>query len=259
MKQLLFKLDVFEGPLDLMLHLISKHKLNINDIEISLLLSQYIETIEEMKAADLEVASEFLTMAARLVYIKTVSLLPVSDEGEELKRELEGQLLEYQLCKVMAQKLALKNRGSLIFTREPQKLEVDREYKREHIADELLQAYITVIGKAKRKLPPPKTAFTGIVSKRMVSVESRIVYVLKTLYKTGRVSYKDFFVAEDRSELVATFLAMLELIKSKRVKMTDDDKYVVFNKEFKQSNQDTEAVALQAAAELSSVFEEIDE
>lgn len=70
--QLNFKLDVFEGPLDLLLHLISKHKLNINDIEISKLLEQYLDVIAEMKMADLEVASEFLEMAARLVYIKTV-------------------------------------------------------------------------------------------------------------------------------------------------------------------------------------------
>lgn len=232
MEKLLFKLNIFEGPLDLMLQLIAKHKLNINDIEISLLLEQYINIIEEMKSADLEVASEFLTMAARLVYIKTVSLLPVNNEGEELKRELEGQLLEYQLCKVMAQKLADRNSGGLIFTREPQKLHIDRTYKRFHDKDELLQAYIMVIGKARRKLPPPKTAFTGIVSKHIVPVESKIVYVLKKLYDTGSVPYAEFFTAIDRSELIATFLAMLELIKSKRVSMSADDMFVIFNKEF---------------------------
>lgn len=230
MEKLLFKLNVFEGPLELMLHLISKHKLNINDIEISLLLQQYIEYIEDMKAADLEVASEFLAMAARLVYIKTVSLLPQHDEGEELKRELEGQLLEYQLCKVMAGRMALLSMGGLLFTREPTQQVVDKTYQRIHQPSELLEAYITAIGKAKRKLPPPKTAFTGIVSKRMVSVESRIVYLLKILYKTGKVAYHDFFVTEDRSELVATFLAMLELIKSKRVQMSEDDRFVLFNK-----------------------------
>ena len=89
--QLNFKLDVFEGPLDLLLHLISKHKLNINDIEISKLLEQYLDVIAEMKMADLEVASEFLEMAARLVYIKTVSLLPRHEEAEDLKKELTGQ------------------------------------------------------------------------------------------------------------------------------------------------------------------------
>lgn len=230
MGKLLFKLDVFEGPLDLLLKLISKHKLDINDIEISLLLEQYLNYIDDMKAADLEVASEFLTMAARLVYIKTVSLLPQSDEGEVLKRELEGQLIEYQLCKLMSQQMALLYKGGLLFTRNQQPLVVDKTYKINHNSDELLKAYLVAIGKAKRKLPPPKTAFTQIVSRQMVSVESRIVYVLKKLYKTGKVKYSEFFVAEDRSELVATFLAMLELIKTKRICMNEDNSYVIFNK-----------------------------
>ena len=89
--QLEFHLGEFEGPLELLLFLISKHKLNINDIEISALLEQYLDYIERMQAADLEVASEFLEMAARLVYIKTVSLLPrQEEEGEQLRRELQG-------------------------------------------------------------------------------------------------------------------------------------------------------------------------
>lgn len=231
MQQLEFKLEVFEGPLDLLLHLISKHKLNIHDIPIAVLLEQYIDYIEKMQAADLEVASEFLTMAARLVYIKTVSLLPKHEEGEELKRELEGQLLEYQLAKLMAQRLAQLNQGGLIFSRQPMLIEIDKTYRREHDKIELLDAYILSIGKAKRKLPPPKTAFTGIVSKRMVSVESRIVYVLKKLYQTGKVSYQEFFYSDDRSELVATFLAMLELIKSKRITINEENTYVSFQKE----------------------------
>ena len=76
MEALQFKLQVFEGPLDLLLHLIAKHKLDINDIEISLLLEQYLDYIAQMKDADLEVTADFLAMAARLVYIKTAALLP---------------------------------------------------------------------------------------------------------------------------------------------------------------------------------------
>ena len=94
MEKLQFKLEKFEGPMDLLLHLISKHKLNIYDIEISSLLEQYLNYINDMKAADMEVTSEFLEMAARLVYMKTCSLLPEDKEEEEqLKRELTGQLL----------------------------------------------------------------------------------------------------------------------------------------------------------------------
>ena len=89
--QLEFHLGEFEGPLELLLFLISKHKLNINDIEISALLEQYLDYIERMQAADLEVASDFLEMAARLVYIKTVSLLPrQEEEGEQLRRGQPG-------------------------------------------------------------------------------------------------------------------------------------------------------------------------
>lgn len=230
MPQLQFKLEVFEGPLDLMLHLISKHKLNINDISISILLEQYLEYIENMKAADLDVASEFLTMAARLVYIKTVSLLPRHEEGEELKRELQGQLIEYQLAKLIAARMAELNKGGLLFTRKPQEIEIDRIYRRIHDKNVLLDAYMMSVGKAKRKLPPPRTAFSGIVSRRMVSVESRIIFVLQKLYRDSRVKYSEFFDSGDRSELVAVFLAMLELIKSKRVCVNEDNSYVEFNK-----------------------------
>lgn len=235
LEKITFKFTVFEGPLDLMLHLISKHQLNIHDIEISLLLTQYISYIEEMKNAELEVTSEFLIMAARLVYIKTVSLLPTYDEGEALKRELEGQLLEYQLCKLVAKGMALLYQGDLVFVRAPQKITIDKTYNRSHNPNELLDAYITCIGRQKRKLPPPKAAFSGIVSRRIVSVESRIVFVLKKLYENGQVPYNEFFYPDmqgsfDRSEIVATFLAMLELIKSNRISVSEDNSMVIFNR-----------------------------
>ena len=82
-----FKLEVFEGPLDLLLHLIAKHKLNINDIPIMILVEQYLNYISDMAEQDMEVAGDFLEMAARLIYIKTVSLLPRKEEAEALKKE----------------------------------------------------------------------------------------------------------------------------------------------------------------------------
>lgn len=230
MQQLEFKLTSFEGPLDLMLQLISKHKLNINDIQITVLLEQYLSVIGEMQASDLDVASEFLIMAARLVYIKTVSLLPRHEDAVALKRELEGQLLEYQLAKVIAGKMAAFYRGSLLFVRKPMEIVADKTYKNRHDILELLSAYVMTVGKRQRKLPPPKTAFSGIVSRRMVSVESRIVSVLRRLYQYGNVAYDEFFGVGDKSELVATFLAMLELIRSKRISINDDNTYVTFNK-----------------------------
>ena len=88
MEKIQYKLDVFEGPMDLLLHLISKHKLNINDIPIFELVEQYTDYVRQMEEADMEIASDFLEMAARLVYIKSVALLPVHEEAEELKRHL---------------------------------------------------------------------------------------------------------------------------------------------------------------------------
>ncbi len=231
--QLEFKIGDFEGPLDLLLFLISKHKMNINDIEISELLVQYLDAIEQMQSSDLELKSEFLEMAARLVYIKTVSLLPKYEEAEELKKELEGQLLEYQLCKEMAQKLVLMGQKRHVYVRLPMKIKVDTTYEGNHAPDELVAAFLMVAGKAKRRLPPPASAFSGIVSRRVVSVTSKIAYVLRKLYKTGKMDYDEFFVVSDRSELVATFLAMLELMKSHRISVSDDNKTVYFNRDKK--------------------------
>ncbi|MEG2597612.1 MAG: segregation/condensation protein A [Oscillospiraceae bacterium] len=230
-EQLEFKMGEFEGPLDLLLFLISKHKLNINDIEISELLTQYIDYIERIQSSDLELASEFLEMAARLVYIKTVSLLPKHEEAQELKKELQGQLLEYQLCREMAEKLTAMGKKRHVYVRQPQKVKLDLTYRRKHDPDELTENYSLVVGKAKRRLPPPASAFSGIVSHRVVSVTSRIVFVLKKLYRTGKMAYSEFFVASDRSELVATFLAMLELMKSRRITVSDDNKTVYFHRD----------------------------
>ena len=103
--QLNFKIDQFEGPLDLLLTLISKHKMNILDIEIVTIINQYLEIIREAQAQDLEIASDFIDMAARLVYLKSVYLLPKDEEGEKLKAELQGQLIEYSQAKLAAENL----------------------------------------------------------------------------------------------------------------------------------------------------------
>lgn len=228
MSELQFHVGDFDGPLDLLLYLISKHKLNICDIEISALLTQYLDAIEQMQQSDLELASEFLEMAARLVYIKTASLLPRPEEGEKLKAELQGQLLELSLCRQVAGELAQRYLGSRIFVRGQAALPVDLVYRGSHSSAELLAAYRLAAGKAKRRLPPPAAAFSGIVSRKFVSVTTKIVYILKKLYRTGAVDYEEFFHASDRSELVATFLAMLELMKSRRITVSEDNKTVYF-------------------------------
>ena len=222
METLSYKLEVFEGPLDLLLTLIAKNKLNIYDIPISTLLEQYMEQINRMQAENLDVASEFLEMAARLVHIKSVSLLPKREEEEELRRELTGQLLEYQQCKETAERLrALVSFDRLV--RPQSKIPADHAYKRQHAPEEMLAAYLSAMGRRRRMAPPSAEAFSGIVTKRIVSVGSQIVYVLRRLWKRRHVPFKELFRGKkDSSERIAAFLAVLELVKGKRLRVEGD-------------------------------------
>jgi segregation and condensation protein A len=163
-----FKLDMFEGPLDLLLHLISKHKLNIHDIEISLLLEQYLEYMHQLDHEDLEDAADFLEMAARLIYIKTVSLLPQDEEAVELKKELEGRLIEYSQCKLLANELGKVYAGGNIFVRKPAAIPVDKTYAREHDPQVLLEAYLGLSEKARNEKPINAKIFQPIVSYKVV-------------------------------------------------------------------------------------------
>lgn len=217
-KALTYKFEAFEGPLDLLLTLITKNKIDIYDICIEELLNQYMEQINMMKEEDMDIASEFLEMASRLVYIKSVMLLPkYEEEAEDLKKELTGQLLEYQECRRVAKMLAPLVSFDT-FTKEPSPVEFDLTYNRIHAPNDIALAYVGAVGRGKRRLPPPRDAFAGIVSKKIVSVSSRIIHVMRKLWRGRTVTYKELFVAsKEKSELVATFLAVLELVKGKRV------------------------------------------
>lgn len=224
MERLSFKLADFEGPLDLLLHLIAKQKMDIHDIEISALLEQYLLFIQDVSGEDPEVASEFLEMASRLVYLKTVSLLPSHSELEqELRQELTGQLIEYELCRQAAEKLALRNCADKIWVRTPLPTERDNTYTLTHPVRELLEAYFSATGRGKRRVPPPPAAFAGIVARRVVSVSSRIRFLLGFLSQRSRgLLDKLFSGSEDRSELVATFLAVLELVRDGQAVLSED-------------------------------------
>ena len=218
-----YKLDVFEGPLDLLLNLIAKNKLNIYDIPIAELLEQYMAQIHEMQAADMDVASEFLEMAARVVHIKSVSLLPKKEEEAALKQELTGQLLEYQQCKEAA--MRLRERFSLDgIVRAQADIPADLTYKRHHKPQELLSAYLSMLGKKKPPEPQkPEDTISKLITRRVVSVASQIVFVLRSLWKKRHVSLKELFRGKnDPSERVAAFLAVLELVKDKRLRVDGD-------------------------------------
>ncbi len=220
MSDITYKLDVFEGPLDLLLHLISKNKLNIDDIKLFDLIEQYLSYIENAKQQDMDVASEFLEMAARLVYMKTVFLLPRHEEAEQLAAELTGELIEYRICREMAEKLSYMTEGFDCFIRRPMEIDPDKRYILSHDKAMLYDAYFAAVGRGQRKLPPSTAPFEKIVARKIVSVPSKIIYVLRTITKKGATKFRNLFTsAKSRSEIVATFLAVLELVKANRLQV----------------------------------------
>lgn len=215
-----YKLESFEGPLDLLLQLIARNKLNIYDIPLLELIDQYLEQIKLLKEDQMEVGSEFLEMASRLLYIKTVSLLPKHEDVVKLKEELTGELLEYMVCQQMAKKLSEMQGGFNKFIREPAEYDFDKTYDLTHEKEDMFSAYLSAVGRGKRKMPASDAPFRKIVAKKIVSVSTKIVFVIRNLFKGGKKSLQSLYkTAHSRSELVATFLAVLELCKANRVKV----------------------------------------
>ena len=225
LEKLTFSVADYDAPLDLILYLLQKHKLNILDIDISSLLEQYMAAIAQASEQNLEVASEFLEMASRLVYIKTVSLLPKHEgEGDKLRQELTGQLIEYSACKAAAKVLGTLYLGQDIFVRQAVKLEIDPTYDLTHDVHILYSALTDAMGKGARRLPPPREAFDPLVDRPVVSVTAKIFTVLRALRLGGPAHINTLFgKSKDRSSVIATFLAILELVKTKKVYLTGEE------------------------------------
>ena len=226
-----YKLSVFEGPLDLLLFLVSKHKLNIADIEIISLVEQYLDFIGDL-SDDMEYAGEFIDMAAQLIYIKTVYLLPKKEEAEILKKELEGRLIEYSIAKLASAELRKMWLAQPFTTKQPVKLKISTEYKLTHSPEELVKAW-EALGKAPKKPSLTSSVFSTFVSKRFVSVTTRMVFVLKELYSEGEcVIDRIFDSIADRSERVATFLAILELTRNGRILLDETNTRMTLNRSY---------------------------
>lgn len=229
MEELNFKLEVFEGPLDLMLMLISKHKLNIRDIEISVLLEQFLLYLDRMQEADIEIAGEFVEMAAHLIYIKTADLLP-KHEVEELKKELTGRLIEYAACKAAAEKLRAAFCGDSIFVREPMEIPVDNVYRNRHETMELYDSYTAVSTKSEKLKKDAAQVLKPIVAQTYVSVFSKLTYIVRKIHSGERIEVNSLYKGQNRSGQVAVFLALLELSKRGRVDFSEDGSYIVMTK-----------------------------
>lgn len=204
----------FEGPLDLILFLLSKNKMEIQDISISLICGQYLTWLERRQKMDLEVASEFVSMASHLVYLKTRMLLSIEDEEAQSEMDALIQSLEerrrgesYGRIKAMAARLGpMGEFGRNIVTRSPEPVERSRIYEYDHRPADLLLAMAEIQDRAQRALPPPKAAFQDIVRQEPYPVESKAREILRRLRDQGITRFRLLFRGNrSRSEVVATF------------------------------------------------------
>ena len=221
-----FKLESFEGPLDLLLSLIAKNKVNIYDIPIAVILDQYMEYIHEMEMFNMEIASSFIVMAARLMLIKSRMLLPVQKDEEDPRQELVDMLLEYQRAKKTAE--VLHDREFTYWGRYEKPAEdigVDPEYHLTHDIEILKEALHRVLARndelEENAFEMEQNIGKHLTATRQVSVGEKIVSVLKSLARKEKQRLDSFFdKVQSRGEVVATFLALLELIKGKRIRIT---------------------------------------
>lgn len=229
-----YKLNVFEGPLELLLHLLKKNKVSIYDIPIVEITKQYFDYMEELKQYDIEYSSEFIVMAAELLYIKSKMLIPRNEEIEEEdpRMDLAKRLAEYQKMKIVSEVLKEKEFADYYnFYKDPEPLpKLPADYSDQSFElDKLWKAFLTVLDKQERKEPPSKTAFSGIAGREPVSVKSRADYIKKRLNTTKKVSFNSLFEGlESRPSIIATFLALLEMIKLEIISATaeNDDIYI---------------------------------
>lgn len=225
-------MEDFEGPLDVIFLLLSKNKIEIQDVSITAILEQYLAYLDEMKRLDMEIASEFITMASHLMLIKTKMLLSAA-EAAEAESELDllrQSLIDRQRKEAMEQiRMAItvleprNDVGRCMFTKEPEPLRRDNTYRYQHCPEDLLRALDNISERNQRRLPPPTVHFKGIVGKEPYPVTRKATELIRTLVLRGIQRLKNLFKGnKTRSEVVATFLAILELCKTNNVTLEDD-------------------------------------
>ncbi len=225
-------MEDFEGPLDVIFLLLSKNKIEIQDVSITAILEQYLAYLDEMKRLDMEIASEFITMASHLMLIKTKMLLSAAEqqEAEDELDLLRQSLIERRRKEAMEQiRLAIaelepRNEiGRCIFTKDPEPLKRVGGYRYQHEVKDLLRALEMISERSQKQLPPPTQNFKGIVGKEPYPVARKSGEVLRQLILRGVEKLKSLFRGnKTRSEVVATFLAILELCKTNAIVLEGD-------------------------------------
>ena len=221
------KLDVFEGPLDLLLHLVKKNEVDPSDIPVAIITDQYLAYMELLQQLDLDIAGEYLVMAATLVHLKSRMLLPSDenpeeDEGEDPRAELARQLLEYQRFKEAAEMLASRDQLDRdVFTRLPVRDETETESDLIYDASlgDLLDALQEVLKRA-----APEVVHEVILEH--ISLRERLVLVLDTLRERKEMLFTEAFPSgSTRLQILTTFLALLELVRTRMVSVQQEERF----------------------------------
>ena len=225
MEAINYRLDQFEGPLDLLLTLIQKNKVNISDIPISLICDQYMEYLEKAEELDMEIASEFLVMASYLMLIKSKMLLPrPEDETKDPRAELTDALLRFQQAKEAVAKLTpMYAYYSGRMVKDTDEISVDKTFVHDQDVTALCAAVRRIIAYNNALEKAANTAFTPMISKPIIPVEIKIVSILKTVEKQGAASLEELLMDEATlPDAIASFLGVLELIKVRKLLVADD-------------------------------------
>lgn len=209
------KLPVFEGPFDLLLHLIKENKIDIYDIPIALITSQYLQYLEIMKELNLEIAGEFLVMAATLIHIKSKMLLPqdenmVEEEKQDPRTELVQQLIEYQRYKDAAIELKKREEEWIKVFRKSSSMGIDEDTNELYLFDLSLFDLIEALKKILDKAPPE----VAIITKEMLSVKDRMSFIVDMIEGKDAIRFEDIFEkGATKLKIIVTFIALLELIR----------------------------------------------
>ncbi|MFP4697470.1 MAG: segregation and condensation protein A [Eubacteriales bacterium] len=241
------KLQVFEGPLDLLLHLIDKNKVNIYDIPIVEITEQYLIYIKSIEDKNLDIMSEFLVMAATLIHIKSKMLLPtIDDEDEEdeidPRQELVQRLLEYKKYKYVSKTLREKqlNAEQVMFKGPTIPTEI-KDYKKEIPVESIMKdvdltklykIFQTVIRKQEDKIDPIRSKF-GEIEREEYSIQDKIDYIKRLKQNYKNISFKEFLLKNNsKQETIITFLAVLELMKTGYIYIRQEEVFEDINIEF---------------------------
>lgn len=222
----------FNGPLDVILLLLSKHKIEIQDISISSILEQYLAYLEEMRSLDMEIASEFIAMASHLMMIKTKMLLSYGEQQEAISemelliRSLEERQRKEAYAHIKEAFPFLEAHyeiGSLLVVKGQEPYKKDGTYQYVHSPEDLVAAMTAMVDRSDQTIPPPTANFVGIVGAEPYPIVMKASQILRRLMKRGNMAFAKLFRGcSSRSEVVATFLAVLELCKLKSIALDEE-------------------------------------